>query len=153
MVILQEALPVQGLDIGPESCKAFAAAIRPCKTLLWNGPMGVFEVCPAVQQPTQEQQAKAIAAAAAAAAWQLLGRSSIHNVLHAMQPECSACRSLWTARSCSNAMVLLEARLTRFANVPSLLASRRQLVHCCCVSQQMPQLAKGSNNLAEATAY
>ncbi len=33
----------EGLDAGPESCKAFAEAIRPAKTILWNGPAGVFE--------------------------------------------------------------------------------------------------------------
>lgn len=32
-----------GLDIGPETQKLFAAAIRGAKTVLWNGPMGVFE--------------------------------------------------------------------------------------------------------------
>jgi phosphoglycerate kinase len=32
-----------GLDIGPESAAAFAEAIKGCKTLFWNGPMGVFE--------------------------------------------------------------------------------------------------------------
>lgn len=32
-----------GLDIGPESARAFAAAIKECKTVFWNGPMGVFE--------------------------------------------------------------------------------------------------------------
>ena len=32
-----------GLDIGPESAAAFAAAIKNCKTVFWNGPMGVFE--------------------------------------------------------------------------------------------------------------
>ena len=32
-----------GLDIGPESATAFAQAIKGCKTLFWNGPMGVFE--------------------------------------------------------------------------------------------------------------
>jgi len=32
-----------GLDIGPESAAAFAAAISECKTVFWNGPMGVFE--------------------------------------------------------------------------------------------------------------
>lgn len=33
-----------GLDIGPESAQAFAAALRDAKTVFWNGPMGVFEV-------------------------------------------------------------------------------------------------------------
>ena len=32
-----------GLDIGPASATAFADAIRGCKTVFWNGPMGVFE--------------------------------------------------------------------------------------------------------------
>ena len=33
-----------GLDIGPESSDAFAKAIEECKTVFWNGPMGVFEL-------------------------------------------------------------------------------------------------------------
>jgi phosphoglycerate kinase len=32
-----------GLDIGPESAKNFAEEIAKCKTVFWNGPMGVFE--------------------------------------------------------------------------------------------------------------
>ncbi len=32
-----------GLDIGPDSAKIFANAISTCKTVFWNGPMGVFE--------------------------------------------------------------------------------------------------------------
>jgi phosphoglycerate kinase len=32
-----------GLDIGPDSREAFAAAIADAKTVFWNGPMGVFE--------------------------------------------------------------------------------------------------------------
>lgn len=32
-----------GLDIGPDSVKAFEAALADCKTVIWNGPMGVFE--------------------------------------------------------------------------------------------------------------
>jgi phosphoglycerate kinase len=34
------------LDIGPETVAAYAAEIRAAKTLLWNGPMGVFEMAP-----------------------------------------------------------------------------------------------------------
>ncbi len=33
----------EGLDAGPEAQKNFAAAIKGCKTILWNGPAGVFE--------------------------------------------------------------------------------------------------------------
>ncbi len=32
-----------GLDIGPESVKMFQNALADCKTIIWNGPMGVFE--------------------------------------------------------------------------------------------------------------
>ena len=32
-----------GLDIGPDSAKAYALALKGCETVFWNGPMGVFE--------------------------------------------------------------------------------------------------------------
>jgi len=32
-----------GLDIGPDAIKVFQAALADCKTVIWNGPMGVFE--------------------------------------------------------------------------------------------------------------
>ncbi|MEM9949082.1 MAG: phosphoglycerate kinase, partial [Cyanobacteria bacterium P01_D01_bin.36] len=33
-----------GLDIGPDSIKTFQAALADCKSVIWNGPMGVFEM-------------------------------------------------------------------------------------------------------------
>ena len=33
-----------GLDIGPSAARSFASAIRKSKTVIWNGPMGVFEM-------------------------------------------------------------------------------------------------------------
>ncbi|HET9291539.1 MAG TPA: phosphoglycerate kinase [Actinomycetes bacterium] len=36
----------KGLDIGPETAKAFAAAVAGARTVFWNGPMGVFELAP-----------------------------------------------------------------------------------------------------------
>ena len=41
-----EAIPDgwMGLDIGPDSVKAFQAALADCKSVIWNGPMGVFEM-------------------------------------------------------------------------------------------------------------
>jgi phosphoglycerate kinase len=36
----------RGLDIGPETAKLFADAIKDAKTVVWNGPMGVFEMPP-----------------------------------------------------------------------------------------------------------
>ena len=33
-----------GLDIGPDSVKTFQNALADCKTVIWNGPMGVFEM-------------------------------------------------------------------------------------------------------------
>jgi phosphoglycerate kinase len=35
-----------GVDIGPHSIRAFSAAVQDAKTILWNGPMGVFEIPP-----------------------------------------------------------------------------------------------------------
>lgn len=32
-----------GLDIGPKTCEVFANAVKTAKTVVWNGPMGVFE--------------------------------------------------------------------------------------------------------------
>ncbi len=32
-----------GLDIGPDAVKVFQAALKQCKSAIWNGPMGVFE--------------------------------------------------------------------------------------------------------------
>jgi phosphoglycerate kinase len=32
-----------GLDIGPDSAKAYSLALQGCETVFWNGPMGVFE--------------------------------------------------------------------------------------------------------------
>lgn len=34
----------QGLDVGPESIKQFNEVVLQCKTILWNGPLGVFEM-------------------------------------------------------------------------------------------------------------
>ncbi len=34
----------EGVDIGPESVKLFASEIAKAKTVIWNGPMGVFEI-------------------------------------------------------------------------------------------------------------
>lgn len=44
-VVSTDSIPADqmGLDIGPKSAAAFASAIKSCKTVFWNGPMGVFE--------------------------------------------------------------------------------------------------------------
>ncbi|GAA1388302.1 phosphoglycerate kinase [Luteococcus peritonei] len=45
-VVKVDAIPADkmGLDIGPETEKLFADAIKTAKTVVWNGPMGVFEI-------------------------------------------------------------------------------------------------------------
>ncbi|MBA3744175.1 phosphoglycerate kinase [Sporichthya sp.] len=47
-VVPADAIPAgwMGLDIGPASGAAFAAALSECATIFWNGPMGVFEMAP-----------------------------------------------------------------------------------------------------------
>ncbi len=44
-VVAADAIPdgMEGCDIGPESMKLFADAAKAAKTVVWNGPMGVFE--------------------------------------------------------------------------------------------------------------
>jgi len=60
-----------GLDLGPESADAFASIIRNSKTILWNGPMGVFEMSNFAKGT--EGVAKAIAEATAQGAYSLIG--------------------------------------------------------------------------------
>ncbi len=60
----------EGFDIGPETAKTYAGVIHGAKTILWNGPMGMFEdqrfaegtnaVAQAVVQATQKNGAKSI---------------------------------------------------------------------------------------------
>jgi len=44
-IVASNAIPagMQGVDIGPETIKQFAKVILDAKTVVWNGPMGVFE--------------------------------------------------------------------------------------------------------------
>ena len=44
-VVAADAIPADqmGLDIGPDTAVTFAKAMGECKTVFWNGPMGVFE--------------------------------------------------------------------------------------------------------------
>ena len=46
LVVASNAIPKDwmGLDIGPETIAAYAGVVGRAKTLLWNGPMGVFEM-------------------------------------------------------------------------------------------------------------
>ena len=60
-----------GLDIGPETIEAYKAEIAKAKTIVWNGPMGVFEM-PAFARGTLEI-AKAVAARTAAGATSIIG--------------------------------------------------------------------------------
>ena len=45
-IVAADAIPVgwMGLDIGPASCELFASRISDAGTVVWNGPMGVFEM-------------------------------------------------------------------------------------------------------------
>ena len=44
-MFLCTAIPadMEGCDVGPETMKIFAEAVKASKTVVWNGPMGVFE--------------------------------------------------------------------------------------------------------------
>ncbi len=47
-VVGSDAIPadLMGLDIGPATVRHFAEGLRDCRTIIWNGPMGVFERAP-----------------------------------------------------------------------------------------------------------
>lgn len=62
-IVSVDAIPqdMQGLDIGEKTRELFASVIKDAKTVIWNGPMGVFE------NPTLAAGTKAIAAAMAEA--------------------------------------------------------------------------------------
>ena len=60
-----------GLDIGPESAKKFSEVIASSKTILWNGPMGVFEM--EKFSNGTHSVAVAVAAATKAGAFSLIG--------------------------------------------------------------------------------
>lgn len=60
-----------GLDIGPKTIEMYKAEIAKAKTIVWNGPMGVFEM-PAFAKGTLEI-AKAVAAATTAGATSIIG--------------------------------------------------------------------------------
>jgi len=60
-----------GLDVGPETIRAFSEVIMNSRTILWNGPMGVFEM-PNFQKGTVSI-AKAIAEATSKGAFSLVG--------------------------------------------------------------------------------
>ncbi len=60
-----------GLDIGPETIKTFASVIESSKTILWNGPMGVFEMDKFAKGTSSIAQS--IAAATQKGAFSLIG--------------------------------------------------------------------------------
>lgn len=60
-----------GLDIGPQASQVFARVIEGSKTILWNGPMGVFEM-PAFENGTKTV-AEAVVRATAKGAFSLIG--------------------------------------------------------------------------------
>jgi len=72
-IVDSSAIPADqmGLDIGPKTISAYCAEIARAKTIVWNGPMGVFEM-PAFAKGTLEI-AKAVAAATDSGATSIVG--------------------------------------------------------------------------------
>ena len=69
-----------GLDIGPRTIAAFAAEIAKAKTIVWNGPMGVFEM-PAFANGTLEI-ARAVAVATGVGATSIVGGGDSVAAIH-----------------------------------------------------------------------
>jgi phosphoglycerate kinase len=70
-----------GLDIGPDTVAKFGAELAHAKTIVWNGPMGVFEM-PAFAEGTLEI-ARAVAAATATGAVSIVGGGDSVAAIHA----------------------------------------------------------------------
>ncbi len=70
-----------GLDIGPETIANYSAQLSRAKTIVWNGPMGVFEM-PAFAKGTLEI-ARAVAAATAGGATSIVGGGDSVAAIHA----------------------------------------------------------------------
>jgi phosphoglycerate kinase len=70
-----------GLDIGPETVTKFSAELARARTIVWNGPMGVFEM-PAFARGTLEI-ARAVAAATAKGATSIVGGGDSVAAIHA----------------------------------------------------------------------
>src|ERR1700730_2268831 len=69
-----------GLDIGPKTIEAYRQKIASAKTIVWNGPMGVFEM-PAFANGTLEV-AKAVAAATSSGATSIVGGGDSVAAIH-----------------------------------------------------------------------
>lgn len=74
-----------GLDIGPQTVDRFATLLRSARTIVWNGPVGVFEVPPFHQGTLQV--ARAIAEATAAGATTVVGGGDSVAAIHAARLE------------------------------------------------------------------
>ena len=72
-VVARESIPEEmvGLDVGPLSTRIFAQAVQGAKTILWNGPLGVFERPPF--SAGTEAMARALAEETAAGATTIIG--------------------------------------------------------------------------------
>jgi phosphoglycerate kinase len=70
-----------GLDIGPETIAAYSRELAGAKTIIWNGPMGVFEM-PAFANGTLEI-ARAVAAATGKGATSIVGGGDSVAAIHA----------------------------------------------------------------------
>jgi phosphoglycerate kinase len=70
-----------GLDIGPDTIMRFSEELARAKTIVWNGPMGVFEM-PAFAKGTLEI-ARAVAAATAKGATSIVGGGDSVAAIHA----------------------------------------------------------------------
>ncbi|HHG85221.1 MAG TPA: phosphoglycerate kinase [Bacteroidetes bacterium] len=72
-VVRNDQIPsdMMGLDIGPQTFKAFYEIIMKSKTVMWNGPMGVFEMAPFAQGTVA--MAQTLAEATKAGAYTLVG--------------------------------------------------------------------------------
>jgi len=74
-----EDMPVDwmGLDIGPETTKLFSEAVQDAKTIVWNGPLGMFEL-----EPFSKGTFGVVRAVAASPALTIVGGGDTDTAVH-----------------------------------------------------------------------
>ncbi len=103
-IVAYDALPEGwlGLDIGPETRKAFAAELAAARTIFWNGPMGVFE------WPRFAEGTKAVAEAVASSeAYSVVGGADSARALRELGLEDEVS---WLSTGGGAALELLEGK-------------------------------------------
>ena len=88
----------EGVDIAEEGKKVFREEILKCKTILWNGPVGVFEIDKFATGSRAVAEAIAEATSKAAIRWRASTSSAWRTRFRMFRPAAAPCSNTWKAR-------------------------------------------------------